>query len=199
VLLVALLDPGVELGIVTRRDHRVGELIAEEAQLLQGAAEVVGVGGARRQRLGAVQLSGPPLLTYIHKHGGVFPIRRGNHDEEAFETVRQLLEQEEMLLVYAEGGRSRSQQLGEPKSGIGRIALESGAPIVPVAIHGSEYARHWKRFRFPKTTVQFGEPLTFPVEDSPSHERQLEVAREVFTQVREMYERLAGAPKGSRR
>ena len=39
-----------------------------------------------------------------------------------------------MLLVYAEGGRSRSGQLGEPKPGIGRIALESGAPIVPVAI-----------------------------------------------------------------
>jgi 1-acyl-sn-glycerol-3-phosphate acyltransferase len=137
------------------------------------------------------QLFGPPVLTYIYKHGGVFPVRRGHHDEEAFETVRQLLEQGEMLLVYAEGGRSRSQQLGEPKPGIGRIALESGVAIVPVAIHGSEYARQWKRFRFPKTMVQFGEPLVFPVEDSPGRERQLEVAAEVFAQVREMYEGLA--------
>jgi 1-acyl-sn-glycerol-3-phosphate acyltransferase len=137
------------------------------------------------------QLFGPPVLTYIYKHGGVFPVRRGHHDEEAFETVRRLLDQGEMLLVYAEGGRSRSQQLGEPKPGIGRIALESGVPIVPVAIHGSEYARQWKRFRFPKTTVQFGEPLTFPVEGSPARERQLEVATEVFAQVREMYEGLA--------
>jgi 1-acyl-sn-glycerol-3-phosphate acyltransferase len=137
------------------------------------------------------QLFGPPLLTYVYKHGGVFPVRRGHHDEEAFETVRQLLEQEEMLLVYAEGGRSRSQQLGEPKPGIGRIALESGVPIVPVAIHGSEYARQWKRLRFPKTTVQFGQPLTFAVEPEPSRQRQLEVASEVFAQVREMYERLA--------
>lgn len=136
------------------------------------------------------QLFGPPVLTYIYKHGGVFPIRRGHHDEEAFETVRQLLDQGEMLLVYAEGGRSRSQQLGKPKPGIGRIALESGVPIVPVAIHGSEYARQWKRFRFPKTTVQFGEPLTFPVEPSAGRERQLEVATEVFTRVREMYEGL---------
>ncbi|HKF81820.1 MAG TPA: lysophospholipid acyltransferase family protein [Solirubrobacterales bacterium] len=137
------------------------------------------------------QLFGPPLLTYVYKHGGVFPIRRGHHDEEAFETVRQLLDQGEMLLVYAEGGRSRSQQLGRPKPGIGRIALESGVPIVPVAIHGSEYARQWKRFRFPKTTVRFGEPLTFPVEPSADRERQLEVATEVFAQVREMYEGLA--------
>jgi 1-acyl-sn-glycerol-3-phosphate acyltransferase len=133
------------------------------------------------------QLFGPPVLTYIYKHGGVFPVRRGHHDEEAFETVRQLLDQGEMLLVYAEGGRMRSQELGEPKPGIGRIALESGVPIVPVAIKGSEYARQWKKLRFPKTTVQFGEPLTYAVEDSPSRERHLEVATEIFGRVREMY------------
>jgi 1-acyl-sn-glycerol-3-phosphate acyltransferase len=136
------------------------------------------------------QLFGPPVLTYIYKHGGVFPIRRGHHDEEAIETARILVEQGEMLLVYAEGGRSRSQQLGEPKPGIGRIALETGAPIVPVAIHGSERARQWKRFRFPKVTVQFGEPLSFSVEDSPGRERQMEVATEVFGRVRDMYEGL---------
>ena len=139
------------------------------------------------------QLFGPPLLTYIYKHGGVFPIRRGHHDEEAIETARILVEQGEMLLIYAEGGRSRSQEMGEPKPGIGRIALETGAPIVPVAIKGSERARQWKRFRFPKVTVQFGEPLTFPVEPSPGRERQMEIATEVFGRVREMYEGLAGS------
>jgi 1-acyl-sn-glycerol-3-phosphate acyltransferase len=137
------------------------------------------------------QLFGPAVLTYIYKHGGVFPIRRGHHDEEAFETVHELLRQEEMLLVYAEGGRSRSQRLGEPKPGIGRIALESGAPIVPVAIHGSERARQWIRLRFPKVTIQFGEPLAYPVEAAPSRERQLEVATEIFGRVRELHEGLA--------
>jgi 1-acyl-sn-glycerol-3-phosphate acyltransferase len=137
------------------------------------------------------QMFGPPVLTYIYKHGGVFPVRRGQHDEEAFKTAYQLLDQEEMLLVYAEGGRSRSGELGVPKPGIGRIALESGAPIVPVAIHGSARVRGWKRLRFPKVTVQFGKPLTFPVEASPGRERQLEVATEVFAEVREMYEGIA--------
>jgi 1-acyl-sn-glycerol-3-phosphate acyltransferase len=138
------------------------------------------------------QLFGPPVLTYIYKHGGVFPIRRGHQDEEAFETVRQLLDQGEMLLVYAEGGRMRSQQLGEPKPGIGRIALESGVPIVPVAIKGSERARQWKRLRFPQVTVQFGEPLSFAVEDSPTRERQLRTATEVFKRVRDMHEGNSG-------
>lgn len=136
------------------------------------------------------QLFGPPVLTYIYKHGGVFPVRRGHHDEEAFETVYELLDQGEMLLVYAEGGRSRSQKLGEPKPGIGRIALESGAPIVPVAIHGSERVRRWKRLRFPRVTIRFGEPVSFPVEEAPSRERQLEVAAEIFGHVRELYEGL---------
>jgi len=137
------------------------------------------------------QMFGPPVLTYIYKHGGVFPVRRGQHDEEAFKTAFTILGQGGMLLVYAEGGRSRSSDLGEPKPGIGRIALESGVPVVPVAVHGSSKVRRWKRFRFPKVTVQFGEPITFPVEESPDRERQLEVATEVFGRVREMYEGLA--------
>ena len=137
------------------------------------------------------QMFGPPVLTYVYKHGGVFPVRRGHHDEEAIETARILVDQGEMLLVYAEGGRSRSGELGEPKPGIGRIALETGAPIVPVAIHGSERVRGWRRLRFPRVTVQFGEPLSFPVEAEPSRERQLEAATEVFAEVREMYEALS--------
>lgn len=147
------------------------------------------------------QMFGPPLLTYIYKHGGVFPVRRGQHDEESFKTAFTLLDQGEMVLMYVEGGRSRSYELGEPKPGIGRIALESGAPIVPVAIHGSATVRRWKRFRFPKVTVQFGEPLSFPLEPSPSRERQLEVATEVFGRVRAMYEGIAtrSARRASRR
>ena len=144
------------------------------------------------------QMFGPPVLTYIYKHGGVFPIRRGLHDEEAFKTAFTILGQGGMLLVYAEGGRSRSDELGEPKPGIGRLALESGVPVVPVAVHGSAKVRRWKRFRFPKVAVQFGEPLVFPVEASPGRERQLEVATEVFGRVREMYEGLTLTRSGQR-
>jgi 1-acyl-sn-glycerol-3-phosphate acyltransferase len=147
------------------------------------------------------QLFGPPVLTYIYKHGGVFPVRRGHKDEEAFRTAYELLDQGEMLLVYAEGGRSRSGEMGEPKPGIGRIALESGVPIVPVAIHGSARVRGWKRLRFPKVTIEFGEPLTFPTEQEPSRERQLEAATEIFGRVRDLYGGLAtrsGARSGRR-
>jgi 1-acyl-sn-glycerol-3-phosphate acyltransferase len=133
------------------------------------------------------QLFKPPFLTFILSHGGAFPIRRGHRDEEAFATADAILDREECMLIYAEGGRSRSGGLGEPRPGIGRIALESGVPVVPMAIHGSAHVRGWKRFRFPKVTVQYGEPLIFPAEANASRERQQEVANEIFDEVRKMY------------
>ncbi len=137
------------------------------------------------------QLFGPPVLTYILKVGGVFPVRRGHRDEKAFETAYELIRQGELLLVYAEGGRSRTRQLGGAKPGIGRIALETGVPIIPTAIYGSAGVRGWKRLRFPRVTIEYGEPLTFPVEAEPSRERQQEVADQIFARVRELYEGLA--------
>jgi len=133
------------------------------------------------------QLFGNPLLNHVFFHGGVFPVRRGFDDQEAFKTAHTVLERGGSLLMYAEGGRSRTGDLGEPKRGVGKIALESGVPVVPVAIHGSAHVRGWKRFQFPKVTVQFGEPLTFPAVAEPSREHQLEVAKEVFDEVRKMY------------
>ena len=171
---------------------REGALILAPNHFSQMDHFFVGVYLRRKIRFMAKsQMFGPRVLTYIYKHGGVFPVRRGHHDEEAIETAREILRQEEMLLVYAEGGRSRSDRLGKPKPGIGRIALESGAPVVPVAIYGSAKVRSWKRLRFPKVTVEFGEPLTFVAEREPGHERQLEVATEIFGRVRELYEGLA--------
>lgn len=179
-------------GIGVKNVPREGPLVLAPNHFSQMDHFFVGVYLRRKIRFMAKsQLFGPPVLTYIYKHGGVFPIRRGHHDEEAFKTAYEILDQGEMLLVYAEGGRSRSGEMGTPKPGIGRIALESGAPIVPVAIHGSARVRGWKRLRFPKVTVEFGEPVSFAVEQAPSKERQLEVATKVFDRVREMYERLA--------
>jgi 1-acyl-sn-glycerol-3-phosphate acyltransferase len=133
------------------------------------------------------QLFSPPFLTFILSHGGAFPVRRGHRDEEAFTTADAILERGDCMLVYAEGGRSRSRGLGKPRPGIGRIALESGVPVLPMAIHGSAGVRGWRRLRFPKVTVQYGEPLSFPVEQQPSRERQQEVADQVFDRVRKMY------------
>jgi 1-acyl-sn-glycerol-3-phosphate acyltransferase len=127
------------------------------------------------------------VLDYIYKYGGVFPVRRGHHDEETFITARAILARGGCVLMYAEGGRSRTGKLGDAKPGVGRLALESGMPVVPVAIHGSHSVRAWKRLVFPKVTVQYGEPMTFPKVEQPTREQQLETANEIFDRVKAMY------------
>ena len=138
-----------------------------------------------------------PILHYIFRVGGVFPVMRGHHDEEAFITAHSILGQGGCVLIYAEGGRSRTGTLGDPRPGLGRLALESGMPVVPVAIHGSQSVRAWRRLVFPKVTVQYGEPMRFDPVADPSREQQLEAAREVFDVVRTMYERLEEQGRGS--
>ena len=127
------------------------------------------------------------VLDYIYRVGGVFPVRRGHHDEEAFITAHSILDRGGCVLMYAEGGRSRSQQLGEPKPGVGRLALESGVPVVPVAIHGSKSVRSWKRLVFPKVTVQYGEPISFERVADPDRDAQMAASQEIFDRVRTMY------------
>jgi 1-acyl-sn-glycerol-3-phosphate acyltransferase len=133
------------------------------------------------------QLYTHPFIKWVFRNGGVFTVRRGHDDQKAFETANMILARGGTVLMYAEGGRSRTGDLGEPKRGVGKVALESGAPVVPVAIHGSAYARAWKRLRFPKVTIQYGEALSFPVKANPSREEQQQVANKVFDHVRAMY------------
>lgn len=141
--------------------------------------------------LGKSQIFGKnPVLTYVFNYGGVFPVRRGHHDDEAFITANNLLDRGRVVVIYAEGGRSRTGGLGEPKPGVGRLALESGAPVVPVAIHGSGGARGWKRGRFPQVTVRFGDPIRFEPEPTASRERQYEVSAQIFAPVKAMYEEI---------
>ena len=133
---------------------------------------------------------GNPALSYLFRVSGHFPVRRGHHDDEAFITAHSILERGGCVGVYAEGGRSRSGGLGEPRPGIGRLALESGAPVVPVAIHGSLAVRQWRRLRFPKVRVSFGEPLVLERNPAPDRAEQLAAAQLIFERVRALYERL---------
>ena len=124
---------------------------------------------------------------FIYTHGGVFPVRRGQRDEDVFETAHAVLGRGDLIVMYAEAGRSRSGELGKPRHGLGRLALESGAPVVPTAIVGSEKARDWKRLRFPKITIQYGEPICFERVESPTKEQAQAASEILFEQVRKMH------------
>lgn len=150
----------------------------------------------KMQFMAKSQLFGNPILNYIFRIGGVFPVRRGYHDEEAFKTAHAILARGNCVLMYCEGGRSRTGKLGEAKPGVGRLALESGVPVVPAAIHGSLGVRKWRRLSFPKVTVQYGEPITFDRVAEPTREQQLEASQRVFEPIKEMYAALDEQGRG---
>ena len=69
---------------------------------------------------------------------GAFPVRRGEADADAVETASVLLGQGGLVVVFPEGTRvDEPDALGSPHHGAGRLALETGAPIIPAAITGT--------------------------------------------------------------
>jgi 1-acyl-sn-glycerol-3-phosphate acyltransferase len=130
-------------------------------------------------------------MQFVYSHGGVFPVRRGHRDEEAFVTAAAILERGGCLAMYCEGGRSRTGRLGDrARPGIGRLALESGAPVVPVAIHGSSRVRNWKRLQFPKVTILYGDAIRWERVENPTREQQQEVAEQILTEIKALYAQL---------
>jgi len=126
-------------------------------------------------------------MQIVYKNGGVFPVRRGHRDDEAFKTAHAVLARGGIVVMYCEGGRSRTGELGDPKPGIGRLALESGAPVVPVALVGSERVRDWKRLQFPKVSVQFGAPIQFESVEDPTRDQSQAASEEIFSRIRGLW------------
>lgn len=151
------------------------------------------LGSATRRK---VQFMGKSQLfkgwfAWVLKHGGVFPVRRGYGDDQSFEVALSILERNGTICTYCEGGRSRTGKLADsPKAGIGRIALQSGAMVMPAAISGATRVRNWKRLQFPKITILFGDPLHFEVVDEPTREQQQAAADQIFDELRALYAQL---------
>ncbi len=87
----------------------------------------------------------------------MFPVRRGSGDRVAMHIGEEVLRRGDSLGIFPEGTRVLEGGLGRPRQGAARLALVTGAPIVPVAIHGSR----WRDSLF-KVRVSFGRPHRFP-------------------------------------
>lgn len=118
------------------------------------------------------ELFATPGLGWLLERLGAFPVDRGASDRHAIRYAEAVLAQGHALAMFPEGTRSRTGRLGEGLPGAGLILLRSGAPVLPVAIAGSEAlpgngrttsasGSGWR----PEVSVRFGRPFAVSAVD----------------------------------
>ncbi len=115
-----------------------------------------------------------PLLSYVIRRIGSFPVRRGKLSREVLRQAGDVLGSGLMLAVFPEGGRSRNGQLQAAFSGAALIALHNCVPVLPVGISGTEKIKGlgWL-LRRPCLTVNIGRPFSLPSVDGKMTKEEL--------------------------
>ncbi|MFF0490700.1 lysophospholipid acyltransferase family protein [Nocardia sp. NPDC003482] len=105
------------------------------------------------------------LQKFFFSGTGQYPIDRSGASaaEDALETARKLLTEGRLVGLYPEGTRSPDGRLYKGKTGVARLALETGVPVIPVALIGTYDVCPPGPFRWrpARVTVKFGKPIDF--------------------------------------
>ena len=112
-----------------------------------------------------------PLVGWWFWVYGAFPVRRFSGDLGALRVARNYLRNGQVVLMFPEGTRSRDREGMKPAlPGAAMVALLSRAPVVPVAVSGTDDTRiprvffSWLWGDRPKWRLEFGEPFVLPQE-----------------------------------
>lgn len=125
---------------------------------------------------------------------GAFPIRRGESDEDGMETARLVVERGGTVCIFPEGTRIRTGALAAPRRGVGRLALQTGTPVIPTAVLGTEHVRRGWRIRPRKVKVRLGRAMTFPRAARPSQALADTVTARIWPNVELQWEDMGGLP-----
>jgi 1-acyl-sn-glycerol-3-phosphate acyltransferase len=126
---------------------------------------------------------------------GAFPVKRGESDEEALETAREILRQGGLLALFPEGTRVRDPEaLGSPKRGAARLAIEAGCPVVPCAITGTERLFAGPLPRPVRVRVAFSEPVSPTELEATPEAAAVLIEEHVWPEVTREYSRLRSRP-----
>lgn len=116
--------------------------------------------------MGKAELFNNPLIDPIFRRLGGFPVHRGERDEWAVQHALRVLEQSQVLGMFPEGKRSKGRGLHTAKTGAARFSIQTGAPLVPMAVVGTDQI--FKRFpRRTRVTITIGTPIYPRPDDSP--------------------------------
>jgi 1-acyl-sn-glycerol-3-phosphate acyltransferase len=116
--------------------------------------------------MGKAELFNNPLLDPVFRRLGGFPVHRGERDEWAAQHAIDILEHGQMLGMFPEGKRSKGRGLHAAKTGAARFAIQTGVPLVPMAVIGTDLI--FKRFpRRTRVTLSVGTPIYPSPDDSP--------------------------------
>jgi 1-acyl-sn-glycerol-3-phosphate acyltransferase len=124
---------------------------------------------------------------------GAFPVDRGAGDGDAMATARAILERGDCVVVFPEGTRMRRRPLGDPRRGVGRLALETGAPVAPIAVIGTDEVRRGWRIRPRKVRLRVGRPLHYPTVERCSPSLAGAVTERIWACVSLQWDWLGGA------
>jgi len=123
----------------------------------------LGAGASRRVHFMAKEpLFRVPVLGFLIKRVGAFPVRQHTADRTALKKAIELLQNGEVVAIFPEGTRNfNPQELLPPEPGAGMIALKSRVPVVPVALINTEklLPPHALFFRFAQIKVAYGKPV----------------------------------------
>ena len=98
--------------------------------------------------MGKRELFETPVIGFLLRAIGAFPVRRGEADRGALQMALAVVAAGQPLGLFAEGHRSESGQLIRGRPGVGYVAQRSGALIIPLAVSGTRGARlgaFWRR------------------------------------------------------
>ena len=126
---------------------------------------------------------------------GAFPVRRGQSDEEAIETARVILERGGAVCIFPEGTRIRTRLARRARSAASAGSrCETGAAVLPVAVHGTEHVRRGWRIRPRKVRLRAGKALTFPRTENPRRRWPRPSPTRIWPNIELQWEWLGGLP-----
>lgn len=131
-----------------------------------------------------------PVVSLLFRFIGAFPVDRQGADLSALREAQSVIADGILLLMFPEGTRSKDRQLHKGFPGSALIAYRTGAPIIPVAIWGTEHLKwpflFFKPLMHPKIHVRIGKPFFPPKADRITSEQAKLATDDIMLHIAEL-------------